>query len=147
MVSEKRVALRQVAVALLGLLLSFAIVSGMGRPHGRYFYCEAMGLLATDPCTAGALSPIDQDVGPAPAVRQSHGDCCELVIVPSMQESTLGAAQAVPPPPFAATLPAAPTRCGLTTTSRGRPDRSFERWRLPPPYPGELRARLSVFLT
>lgn len=144
--AAKRVSLRQVTAALLGLLVSFSIVSSLARAHGRYFYCEAMGLLANDPCAAGR-SPIGQDVGSDPEARQSLQDCCDLVIVPSMPESTTTAARAVPPPPVTSILPAAPTRCGLLTTTRVRPDRSFERWHLPPPFPGELRARLRVFLT
>jgi hypothetical protein len=69
--TPRRVALRRVVVALTALLLSFAFVSGLARPQGRYFYCEAMGLLASDPCAAAARSDHTRDVSSDPEASRT----------------------------------------------------------------------------
>ena len=44
------------AIATLAhLVLAFAVVFGIAHSGSRYFYCEALGLLPSDPC-AGASS-------------------------------------------------------------------------------------------
>lgn len=139
--------LRQIAVALTVLLLSFAMFSGTMRAGHRYFYCEAMGLMESDPCAAAAQSDGTEDVAPATEARQVHTDCCEIVAFSPMPAGTTIAGRDIPPPALAAFLPTALQRADLLASPRSRPDRSSERWRVPPRYPGELRTQLMVFLT
>jgi hypothetical protein len=140
--------LRQIAMALCSLLLAFAIVSGLARAHGRYFYCEAMGLLATDPCAAAAASSDgDEDVGRNAEARRSDADCCEHVVIPPAPESTTVGTRAVPPPALVAILAPMSSRGERPAPAPGRPNGSLQRWRVPPRYAGELRAQLMVFLT
>ncbi len=139
--------LRRIAVALAALLLSFAVLSGAARARNRYFYCEAMGLMETDPCAAAAQSDGTRDGAPWTEAREGHTDCCEVVTLSAMPAGTSIVAQSVPPPGLVALLPAAIFGSGSLSAPSTRPDRSFQRWRVPPRYPGELRAQLMVFLT
>jgi len=139
--------LRRVAVALTALLLSLAVLAGAARARARYFYCEAMGLMETDPCAAPAKNDGAEDVATSREVREAHTDCCEIVTLSRMPAGTTIAAQDVPPPALAAFLPAAIIRTTLLANPSAQRDRSSERWRVPPRYPGELRAQLMVFLT
>lgn len=134
-------------MALSSLLLTFAIVSGLARAHGRYFYCEAMGLLARDPCAAAAASGDGDDGGQDAEARQSDADCCEHVVIPPAPESTTVGTRAVPPPALVAILPPTCNRGERPAAAHIRPNGSLQRWRVPPRYAGELRAQLMVFLT
>jgi hypothetical protein len=133
-------------MALCSLLLTFAIVSGLARAHGRYFYCEAMGLLATDPCAAAAARG-GSDVAPDAEARQSDTDCCEHLVIPPTPESTTVGARVVPPPALVAILAPTSSRGEQPATAHGRLNGSLQRWRVPPRHAGELRAQLMVFLT
>ena len=119
---------RRIAVAFAVALVSLALIAGLTRPAGRYFYCEAMGMLPVDPCAA-AVATDDDDAtdATASAVREYHADCCEVVTVLSTPRAVSAQTPAVAPP--------------LTFTS------TFERWRVPPRPPGQARAQSMVFLT
>ena len=136
--------LRRIAVALTGLLLSFALLSGLGHANSRYFYCDAMGLLQADPCAAA----VQRDGDPAGAqLRATQLDCCEVGTFPPLPQAATPASRQVSPPALVALIPAVPDLCQLLPSSRERPNRSSGRWRAPPRSAGELRARLGVFLT
>ena len=133
------------AVALTGILLSFALLTGLARANARYFYCDAMGLLQSDPCAAAAQR--DRETEGAAALRSTHLDCCEVGTFPPLPRGATAAASHVSPPALVGVLPAVAPLRGLPSSSRERPHRSFGRWRAPPHSAGELRARLGVFLT
>ena len=145
--ARARGVLRRLAVALTALLLSLAVLSGTTRARSRYFYCEAMGLMESDPCAAPADSDETEDVAPSTEAREGHTDCCEIITLSPMPAGTTTAALDVPPPGLTALLPAAILRAGLFTIPRTQANRSSERWRVPPRYAGELRTQLMVFLT
>ncbi len=141
---------------LTGLLLSLAILSGLARANSRYFYCDAMGLLDTDPCAAPAAqtglssgqgNEPAEGIGASTELRQSHTDCCEVLTLPPMPASTTVDVPAVPPPTLASIQPAAPVLDVRALAAHASSDRAFERWRPPPASARELRAQLMVFLT
>ena len=146
-VARARGVLRRLAVALTALLLSLALLSGTTRARSRYFFCEAMGLMESDPCAAAADTDGTQHVAPSTEARERHTDCCEIVNLSPMPAGTTTAPLDVPSPGPTAILPAATLRAGLLTVPRTRPNRSSERWRVPPRSAGELRTQLMVFLT
>jgi hypothetical protein len=134
-------------VALAGLVLSFAVVAGAVRAGGRYFYCDAMGMLQWDPCARGSSSRDPAD--PAGSVASHHVDCCQVGTLPSLPRGSTVAASSVPPPPLRAIVPvpdlllerSASGPLGPSATS------ALERWRGPPRSPAARRAELMVFLT
>ncbi len=139
--------LRRIAIALTTLLLSFALLSSATRAKTRYFYCEAMGLMETDPCAAAAQADGAEHAAPTPEARPTHTDCCEIVTVSRLPAGTRIAAQDVPPPAPTALLPAGSLLATRLADPCAQPDRSSLRWRVPSRYPGELRTQLMVFLT
>jgi hypothetical protein len=137
---------RKIAVALTGLLLSFAILAGMALTGGRYFYCPEMRVMQSAPCSIASHG--DEGDGSGGTVCPSHLDCCELWTLPSIPSGTIAAeASAVAPPPLVAVLPPLPFSLELYASTLCSPTRASERWRIPPGRPGELRAQLMVFLT
>ena len=137
---------RQVGAALAGILLSLWIVSGFAQANGRYFYCEAMGLMATDPCAAAA-SRGERGDGPLTEARPGNADCCAIVTLPSLPHGTTTASSAVPPPAMVALVPAAPLLDRLFDGARAHPDRAREQWRPVQRSAAQARAQLMVFLT
>lgn len=138
---------RRVGLAIVGLLLSFAILSGFARANGRYFYCEAMGMMATDPCAAAAAHRGERTDGPSTEARPGHSDCCEIVTLPSLPQGTTTASSAVPSPALVALIPGAPLADLLLGRARAHPDRARERWRPLRRSAAQARAQLMVFLT
>lgn len=138
---------RRVGLAIVGLLLSFALLSGFARANGRYFYCEAMGMMATDPCAAAAAHRGEQSDSPLREARPGHSDCCEIVTLPSLPQGTASASSAVPPPALVALVPAAPLRDMQLGGARAHPDRAREQWRPLRRSAAQARAQLMVFLT
>lgn len=135
---------RRIALALIGILLSFAIVSGFARANGRYFYCEAMGLMATDPCANAAQRGEQRDSTEA---RSAKSDCCEVITLPSLPTGATTTSLAVPPPALVALVPATPLLDLRLGDSRAHLDRGRERWRSTARSAAQARARLMVFLT
>jgi len=140
--------LRRAAVALAGLALSFMMLSGLARANGRYFYCEAMGLMATDPCAPAAQEtrPVSGSMA-AREARESHADCCEVVTLPSLPDATNVSSPAVSPPALVAVLPAEPAPDAQLRVPRAWSDRAFEHGRAPRRSAAQARAQLMVFLT
>lgn len=137
---------RHVGVALAGILLSFAILSGFAHANGRYFYCEAMGLMASDPCAAAATRG-ERAETPLTEVRQGNSDCCEIVTLPSLPQGTMTASSAVPPPALLAVVPAAPLLNLRFDGARARSDGAHHQWRPVHRSAAQARAQLMVFLT
>ena len=138
--------LRRVATALGTLILAFALLAGMLRSGGRYFYCEAMGLSPSDPCVAANPSHPHSN-NPADEVRPQHIDCCEIVTLPSMPEGARAEGPSVPP--AAVHIVATPVQAldpAHADASRLR-ERASAHWRAPPRSSNQIHARLMVFLT
>ena len=136
---------RQCLAALVGLVLSFALVASLARPGGRYFYCEAMGLLPLDPCRA-ALAASDGPSTPEDRLDETRHDCCEVLTLRALPDGATGAPTNVPAATVVAVLPA----LAETDMADGRLlDHVRLTWRVPPRPPGKQRthAHYQVFLT
>jgi hypothetical protein len=130
-------------VALAHWVLAFAIFSGIGHSGARYFYCEAFGITATDPCVQASQS----QRSPVEALDESVADCCELLTLPAMPEGARAAGPSVPPAARVAVVPAGwPADLWMTKELQSATP-ALQRWRPPPRAPNELRAQLMVFLT
>jgi hypothetical protein len=141
----KRRGLPRVAVAATHLLLAFALLFGLVQSGGRYFYCEALGLLPSDPC-AEAWGKA-HSAGAESMFSEHHADCCEIVTLEAMPQAAQATAPGVPPAPCVAILPT--LSCAPGTDSplpSSRVAQAFERWRPPPRAPNDVRAQLMVFL-
>ena len=139
--------MRRAALALVGLVLSFALLSAVLRAGHHYFYCEAMGMLADDPCAAEA----SDDAAPRRAdadrsVDQRPIDCCQEGTFPAVPSAVSASAGHVPPTPLVAILPPAEPATASAAASEHRSSH-FERWRAPPWPPGRARTTTMVFLT
>ena len=152
--------LRKIALALTSLLLAVALLSGLARANTRYFYCDAMGLLDSDPCAAAAAEEerassfqngTAEEVETSAAIHQRHKDCCEVLTLPRMPAGTTLAVPDVAPPVLTTILPLASAlhmRTLLDSDDESaRLDPCFMRWRSPPTSARELRAQLMVSLT
>jgi len=137
--------LRQVAVVLTGLLLSFAVLAGLARAGGRYFYCEEMRLTQWDPCSAASHK--DKGDVSEGKVCPLRVDCCELWTLPSMPAGTMAEDRGVPAPALVAIIPPSQLLFEHSASDLRRLAGASGRWRIPPRPPGELRAQLMVFLT
>jgi hypothetical protein len=132
-------------VALAALLVAVALAASLVSAGTHYFYCEAMGVVAVDPCRAAVRDGLD---GVA-AVRAAHTDCCELVTLPPLPSAARGPDVGVAPALRVSLLLALPAM-GLGAEGRAafsRPRAWLERWPTAPPSPSAARARLMVFLT
>ena len=134
---------RATAVAFAQLALAFAIFSGIGHSGARLFYCEAFGLMATDPCAEASPS----QRGPVEAFDRQVADCCEAVTLPAMPQGARAASPSVPPAARVAIVPAGWLAVRWTPKELRSPKAAMQRWRPPPRGPSELRAQLMVFLT
>lgn len=137
--------LRHVAAQLGGLLLAVALLSGLTHANARYFYCEAMGLVAVDPC-AVAVSGEEQGPTRVAELRPSRFDCCEVITLPSLPASTTITTVTVPPASCTATIPVAAVADDRHAKST-RAATDGEQRRTPPRSAAHARAQLMVFLT
>jgi hypothetical protein len=134
---------RAVVRAVLRLLVAVAVLVAPLQAGARYFYCEALGMLAFDPC---ACDEHEAAQCPAPSVERTRVDCCTRIVMPSVPEGVRAAGESVPPPEVVAVVPAVPPGVdALLRSAVLRPD-AQER-RRPPRPPGRRRAQLMVFLT
>lgn len=136
----------KVAVVATSLLLAIALLCGAFRAGGRYFYCEAMGMMLTDPCAAAAAAAPDAPP-PAHELRERDVDCCIVGTLPPMPAGAASREVRVGAAPFVAIVPgrvfAALAQWLVAGDHR---EASGPRAALPRP-PGAARARLMVFLT
>ena len=145
-IKRTRRRLRPLVVAFAGLLVSIAMFSGLAHANARYFYCDAMGLLGSDPCAVAGRSD-DEPQAPSAEAREGHADCCEVLILPSLPQGTHVQASAVPPAPLLALLSAASVFGVHIAGPPVRRTRASEHWRHPPRSAAQVRAQLMVFLT
>jgi hypothetical protein len=136
---------RAVAVALFALTLAFSLVSSLSLAGASYYYCDAMGLTSSDPCQGDHQSR--KTCVPAGALRQSRGDCCEKLTLPSMPPGATAADHAVPPAPLVAVLAPAELAhaAGADLPHASLP--GLERWGPPPPLASERCVQRMVFLS
>jgi hypothetical protein len=138
--------LPRMALAKAGcLVVAIAVLFGIAQAGARYFYCEAIGLSATDPCAQEATHP---SLCPLGSFDRQPIDCCRVITMPSMPE---GARSVVPVVPSAGVIAILPpfqrTDTSSWTASVLLLARGSERGRAPPTSSGERRAQLMVFLT
>jgi hypothetical protein len=126
------------------LLLALAMISGTLQAGARYFYCEALGLSASDPCLARAHSG---NPCPFQSIERQSIDCCSVITLPSIPQGASADEHKVPPASFVAILPASEyARSPVGTLADGFA-RGVQRWERPPRPGGDLRTQLMVFLT
>jgi hypothetical protein len=136
---------RVLVVGAAHLWLAVAIIAGPVQAGARYFYCEAFGLSASDPCSAGA-----QSGHPCPfeSLERQSLDCCSVITLSSIPEGASTEEHEVPPARIVAILAAgeyARSPSG-STAARGFAH-GVQRWKRPPRPGGDLRTQLMVFLT
>jgi hypothetical protein len=131
-------------VAATHLVLALAIVFGLVQSGGRYFYCDALGLLPSDPC-AEALGKA-HSMGAESTLREHHADCCEIVTLGAMPQASRAKAPDIGPAPCVAVVPIFPLAVESDCLAQPRVAKAFERWRPPPGAANDVRAQLMVFL-
>jgi hypothetical protein len=129
--------------AVARLLLAFVVVAGIVHSGARYFYCEAFGLAATDPCVQSARADVESCQ--AGALRELRDDCCKIIILPSIPDGARSERPIVPP--AAVALVAADRRVRAFDDESGPQSLALARWRTPPRSIHRVRAQLMVFLT
>lgn len=126
------------------LLVAIAVLLGIAQAGTRYFYCEGLGLSATDPCAQGATrhSPC-----PLASFDRASFDCCQVLTMRSMPEGARSIVPAVPSAGLLAIL--SPLHRADASSWNGTivVAREGERGRAPPWSSTERRAQLMVFLT
>jgi hypothetical protein len=123
----------------------FAVVCGIAQSGSRYFYCEALGLMPSDPCVQSERGG-DTD-GCGKSLSEKRADCCEVVTLPAMPDGARAASPSVSPAGLVAILPGAWLADPPATPALRPTGRFFDRWRPPPRSAGEVCAQLMVFLT
>jgi hypothetical protein len=136
--------LPRAVVAVAHLVLAFAVLFGIVQSGGQYFYCDALGLLASDPCAETARDGHGRC--PLGTLSEHHADCCELVTLAAMPQAARADGPRVEPAALVAIIPAPWPEGGSHSATSSRPDRAFERWRPPPRASNDVRAQLMVFL-
>jgi hypothetical protein len=138
-------ALGAAAAAAAHWVLALAVVFGVLHSGGRYYYCEAWGLMPFDPCAqapdqGGRESPFD-------VLSEEHSDCCAVLRLGAMPQASQAAIPRVAAAPWVAVLPA-PQRAEPSSDSETSRDlvRALARWRPPPRASNDTRAQLMVFL-
>jgi hypothetical protein len=126
-------------------ILAIAVVFGMVHAGSRYFYCEALGLLPSDPCAAAASSEGHGKSGLS-VLGEPTEDCCEVVTLAAMPRAAQAAGPGIAPAPWVAVIPAFRLERMAASAVPAVHDRTFEQWRPPPRTSNDLRAQLSVFL-
>ena len=139
----KRRVWRAAALALGHLVLAFAVLTGIGHSGARYFYCDALGLMASDPCVQASQTR----QGRTETLSAPLADCCEVVTLPGLPEGARAQNPTVPPPARIAVLPVESLALLGTIHELQSLNLLLERWRPPPRGPSEARAQLMVFLT
>lgn len=141
---RRRIPLQAALAKASCLLIAIAMLLGIVHAGARYFYCEGLGLSATDPClqTATRQSPC-----PSGAIDRQAFDCCRVITMPSMPEGARSVVPVVPPARFVAVLRPVPRAEASLGNGRALFGGEGERGRAPPASSGERRARLMVFLT
>jgi hypothetical protein len=135
---------RRVAVAIAGLVLSLAVVTGLVSAGGRVYYCQAMRTLGFDPC---GVAEHGRSADGERSACPSHADCCETWTLPSMPAATAASDPPVAPAPLVSIMAPSEVLAALFERGPAAPAvRSLERWRVPPRPPGEERSHLMVFL-
>jgi hypothetical protein len=126
------------------LLVAIAVLFGIAQAGARYFYCEGLGLSATDPCVQGAThrSPC-----PLASFEREPFDCCQVLTMPSMPEGARSGAPVVPSAAVLAILPALPVADASSWNGSVLVALEGERGRAPPSSSSQRRAQLMVFLT
>jgi len=139
----RRRRLPRAAVAMVRLVLALAVVFAMVQSGGRYFYCEALGLMPSDPCAevSGAAHR-----GPLRTLTEQHTDCCEVVTLATTPPAAQTATPCVAPAPCVALVAAPRLSASMPFVSSLDRERLFERWRPPPRAPNDVRAQLMVFV-
>jgi hypothetical protein len=136
--------LRRAAAAAAHWLLAFAVVFGVLHSGNRYFYCEALGLLPSDPCAAASSDAHGNS--PLQTLSERAADCCEIVTLGAMPPAAQAAGPSVAPAARVAIVPALWLAGHIDSEAPLRVDRAFERWRPPPRASSDLRVELMVFL-
>jgi hypothetical protein len=126
------------------LLLAFAVICGATQSGAHYFYCEALGLSASDPCAAGARAA---EPCPFKSLQAQSIDCCSIITLPSMPDGARAQEPTVVPAGVIALLPARDSSGPDTSLGAERFSLRAFRWERPPRPGGERRAQLMVFLT
>lgn len=143
-IPSNRRQLPRAVVAAAHLVLAFAIFCGIAQSGSRYFYCEALGLLPSDPCADAARDGHSKN--PLGTLTEHHADCCEIVTLAVMPQAAQAAAPSIAPAALVATLPALCPERGIDSARTLCLDRPFEKWRPPPRASNDARAQLMVFL-
>jgi hypothetical protein len=120
-------------------------VCGIAQSGSRYFYCEALGLMHSDPCVQAARS--GDTTGCGNTLSEKPADCCEVVTLPAMPDGARGASPSVLPAALVAIVPSGWLADLPATPALRAPRHFFDRWRPPPRSAGEVCAQLMVFLT
>jgi hypothetical protein len=137
--------LRQVlVVGAAHLWLALAVLAAPVQAGARYFYCEAFGLSASDPCSAGARSG---HPCPFKSIEPQSIDCCSVITLPSIPKGASTQEHEVPPARIVAILAAREyARSASGPVVRGFAQ-GVQRWERPPRPGGDLHTQLMVFLT
>jgi len=135
---------RALVVGAVHLLLALAVVCGPVQAGARYFYCEALGLSASDPCAASGHS-----ASPCPfqSIEPLSVDCCSVITLPSMPRGASVDESRVPPARFVAILPAREFSRPMAGAVVAGFVRGVQRCERPPRPGGDLRTQLMVYLT
>jgi hypothetical protein len=141
---SNRQRLPHAVVAAAHLVLAFAVLFGIVQSGARYFYCDALGLLPSDPCAEAARDGATRC--PLGTVSEHHADCCEIVFLAEMPQAARAAGPSVAPAALVAIIPALWPEGWSDSATSARLDRAFERWRPPPRASSDVRAQLMVFL-
>jgi hypothetical protein len=136
---------RRLALALARLLFALVVVAGMTHSGTRYFYCEALGLMANDPCVEGSRS--DGERCPTGALSGHRDDCCEIVSLPSVPNGAHWERLRVPAASVVAIVPAERFVGRALDAEPNVRSFALARWREPPRFPQRARSELMVFLT
>ncbi len=134
---------RAVAAAV-HLVLAYAVLFGIVHSGGRYFYCEALGLLPSDPCAEASHDA--RGKGPLGMLDEQRLDCCEVVTLAAMPPAAQGAAPGVAPAASVAVPPSFWLARLVDSASPPRLGHAFKRSRPPPWASDAVHSRLMVFL-
>ncbi|HSY21302.1 MAG TPA: hypothetical protein VK841_04270, partial [Polyangiaceae bacterium] len=139
-----RKGLRPLAGAVARLFVAAALVLASLHAGAHYFYCEAIGLSATDPC---AQASHEGPGCPLEASRVEPIDCCQRITNPALPDGARAEPPTVPPAPLVSLLPAIPNATSVLRRDPNASLRFSERWRGPPRWGDDRRTQLMVFLT
>jgi hypothetical protein len=131
------------AAKMAHLVLALGVLFGIVQSGGRYFYCEALGLMPSDPCAQASGAATGSPVG---ALSEQHTDCCEVVTLPAMPAAAEAAGPCVAPAARVALVAAPSLTASMPFVAWSGAERLFELWRPPPRAQSDARAQLMVFL-